>query len=642
MPELPEVETVRRQLAERLPGRTIDHVEVEDPLLVSPEDAESFAHQVEGQRIDAVGRRGKYLLVELDSGDTLAMHLRMTGRLHWRAGAPPDGAERFLRARFDLDDGSTLTFGDMRRFGRAWIVPATLQDREGYWSARVGIEPLSPRFTGRVLAALLAGRRGPIKAVLLNQALVAGLGNMYVDEALWQARIHPLRPAGSLDADEIRRLHRAIRDRLQAAVDARGASIDSYRDSLGERGTMQDLLRVHLHEGDPCPRCRTTIAQDARRRPRHLLVPATASRSRRRGERGRRASASATGRTGGRHRVHGGAPPAGHGGRGRGARRRAGDPGGRPAGTAGLGRRPSPRCCSAAAPPTASTPPPASCAGARSTAWGTHRRARVPIVPAACIYDLGIAGDGPRPGPDHGYAACEAAAEGPHAVGSVGAGTGATVGKLRGQDGWCKGGLGAASRRLLRRDRRGGAGGRERLGRRARRGRRVLAGAFDPRRGLPRRGPAGARGAARAPAPRGAGSTTLACVVTDAALDKADCSIVARMAQAGVARAVSPADTPLDGDARSAWPRACGRPAPSPAAWRRPRPWRRRSATACAAPSRCAACRPRRSGWRPRPSSIVRDPRPEDPHPHAGHHRPARQLRHRPGRQLRACSRCSC
>ena len=261
MPELPEVETVRRQLAERLPGRTIDNVEVEDPLLVSPEDPESFAHQVEGQRIDAVGRRGKYLLVQLDSGDTLAMHLRMTGRLHWRAGAPPDGEERFLRARFDLDDGSTLTFGDMRRFGRAWIVPATLEDREGYWSARVGIEPLSPRFTGRVLAALLAGRRGPIKAVLLNQAVVAGLGNMYVDEALWQARLHPLRPAGSLDADEIRRLHRAIRDRLQAAVDARGASIDSYRDSLGERGTMQDLLRVHLHEGDPCPRCRTTIVK---------------------------------------------------------------------------------------------------------------------------------------------------------------------------------------------------------------------------------------------------------------------------------------------------------------------------------------------------------------------------------------------
>lgn len=259
MPELPEVETVRRQLAERVPGRTIARVAVADPLLVSPEDPDAFAARVEGRRVESVGRRGKYLLVELDSGDTLAMHLRMTGRLHWRAPGADGEEERFLRARIDLDDGSTLTFGDMRRFGRAWIVPAGLADREGYWAARVGIEPLSPRFTGRVLARLLEGRRGPIKAVLLNQALVAGLGNMYVDEALFQARIHPLRPAGTLDDDEIRRLHRAIRDRLGAAVEARGASIDSYRDSLGRRGTMQDLLRVHLREGEPCPRCRATI-----------------------------------------------------------------------------------------------------------------------------------------------------------------------------------------------------------------------------------------------------------------------------------------------------------------------------------------------------------------------------------------------
>jgi formamidopyrimidine-DNA glycosylase len=258
VPELPEVETIRRQLAERIPGRSFAAVCVHDPKLVSPEDPEAFVARVVGQRVRSVDRRGKYLLVEFESGDTLAVHLRMTGRLHWRPGVP-DEEERFLRARFDLDDGSTLTFGDMRRFGRAWIVPAALPDREGYWTARVGVEPLSPRFTARVLAGLLEGRRGPVKAVLLNQALVAGLGNMYVDEALFQARIHPERPAGSLDDDEIRRLHRAIRDRLAAAVEAGGASIDSYRDSLGERGSMQDLLRVHLHAGEPCPRCGTTI-----------------------------------------------------------------------------------------------------------------------------------------------------------------------------------------------------------------------------------------------------------------------------------------------------------------------------------------------------------------------------------------------
>lgn len=259
MPELPEVETIRRQLAERLPGRTVTRAAVADPLLVSPEAPEAFAAGIEGRRIASVGRRGKYLLFTLDSGETMAIHLRMTGRLHWRPDADGAEEERFLRARFDLDDGSTLTFGDMRRFGRAWIVPRPAGDPDAYWTGRVGVEPLSPRFTGRLLARLLEGRRGPIKAVLLNQALVAGLGNMYVDEALFQARIHPLRPAGTLDADEVRRLHRAIRDRLAAAVAAGGASIDSYRDSLGERGTMQDLLRVHLHEGEPCPRCRTTI-----------------------------------------------------------------------------------------------------------------------------------------------------------------------------------------------------------------------------------------------------------------------------------------------------------------------------------------------------------------------------------------------
>lgn len=261
MPELPEVETIRAQLAERVPGRAIARVEVHDAKLVSPETPEGFVAQVEGRRIAGLDRRGKYLLIDLDHQDTLAVHLRMTGRLHWRSAGDGVGPERFLRARFHLDDGSTLTFGDMRRFGRAWVVPGTPAEREAYWTARVGVEPLTPRFTARALEGLLEGRRGPLKAVLLNQALVAGLGNMYVDEALFQARIHPERPAGSLDRDELRRLHRAIRDRLAAAVAAGGASIDSYRDGLGERGRMQDLLRVHLHRDDPCPRCGATIVK---------------------------------------------------------------------------------------------------------------------------------------------------------------------------------------------------------------------------------------------------------------------------------------------------------------------------------------------------------------------------------------------
>lgn len=259
MPELPEVETIRRQLAPLLAGRVFERAEVHDAKLTAPDPPESLTEGLPGRRVEAVGRRGKYLLLDLDADETLVLHLRMTGRIHWRpAGEAID--ERFLRALFAFDDGSTVSFGDARRFGTAMMLPAA--DAADYWRGRVGVEPLARGFTGRRLAELLDGRRGPIKPLLLNQGVVAGLGNMYVDEALFAAGVHPLRVAGSLDADEIRRLHRSIRDRLRLAVESGGASIDSYRDGLGERGSMQDLLRVHLHEGEPCPRCRSTILKD--------------------------------------------------------------------------------------------------------------------------------------------------------------------------------------------------------------------------------------------------------------------------------------------------------------------------------------------------------------------------------------------
>jgi formamidopyrimidine-DNA glycosylase len=260
MPELPEVETIRAQLAPRLVGRTITGMELNDPLLVEPADGDTFRAGVVGRRIEAVGRRGKYLLLGLDSRAVLALHLRMTGRLHWRAGEPAANEERFQRALFRFDDGATVTFGDVRRFGRAWLIPGGTE-LEAYWRGRLGDEPLASAFTARRLAALMRGRGAAIKTALLNQALVAGLGNMYVDEALFGARVHPLRPAGGLSEREYRALHRAIRGRLTLAIAAGGASIDTYRDGLGQRGRMQRLLRVHLHEGDPCPRCSTMIVK---------------------------------------------------------------------------------------------------------------------------------------------------------------------------------------------------------------------------------------------------------------------------------------------------------------------------------------------------------------------------------------------
>jgi formamidopyrimidine-DNA glycosylase len=259
VPELPEVETIRRQLAERLPGRALARVRVADPLLVVPEAPAAFAAALAGRRVDAVGRRGKYLLLGLDGGDTLALHLRMTGQLWWSPGAPDPGLGH-VRARFDLDDGSALVFADTRRFGRAWVLPAGTDGRR-YWAARAGVEPLSAGFTARRLETLLAGRRAAIKPVLLDQRLVAGIGNIYADEALFQARVHPLRPAEDLGPGEVGRLHRAIRDRLRAGIASGGASIDRYRDTLGRRGTMQDLLRVHRHGGEPCPRCGSGIVK---------------------------------------------------------------------------------------------------------------------------------------------------------------------------------------------------------------------------------------------------------------------------------------------------------------------------------------------------------------------------------------------
>ena len=224
MPELPEVETIRSQLEPLLVGRRLRGVDIDDPLLVSPADPDEFAAALTGCRIDRVERRGKYLLWALECGAVLALHLRMTGRLHWRPHAPEPGAERYLRAVIRLDDGATVTFGDARRFGRAWVIPAGT-DPVAYWSGRLGLEPLGRQFTARRLAAMMQGRRVAIKTALLNQSLVAGLGNMYVDEALFAARVHPLRPAGELTDPEYRALHRAIRDRLSVAIEAGGASI---------------------------------------------------------------------------------------------------------------------------------------------------------------------------------------------------------------------------------------------------------------------------------------------------------------------------------------------------------------------------------------------------------------------------------
>jgi formamidopyrimidine-DNA glycosylase len=260
MPELPEVETIRRQLAPHLQGRRIERADVLDARWSEPAAPAELADAVEGREVLSVGRRGKYFDVELEGEVHLLMHLRMTGNLLLIPADGDPGGQPYVRVRFGLDDGSTVLFADPRRFGTGL---ALLGDdaRDEYFSTRLGVEPLSPDFTPEALRALAKGRRSPVKAFLLAQERIAGVGNIYADEALFRARIHPLRPVGTLRRAQVEALHGAVVESLEAGIDARGASIDDFRHTDGARGSFQDRFLVHRREGEPCPRCGTTIVK---------------------------------------------------------------------------------------------------------------------------------------------------------------------------------------------------------------------------------------------------------------------------------------------------------------------------------------------------------------------------------------------
>jgi len=252
VPELPEVETVRRRIAPLVEGTTIASAEIVDPRLTRPVSPSLVADALVGERIAAVERRGKYLLWRLESGRTLVVHLRMTGSLlHFPAGDLPADAHR--RATLALDTGAAVGYRDVRRFG-TWEL---LDDGHlrPYLASRLGPEPLAPSFTSARLARIVAGRRAPIKAVLLDQRRIAGIGNIYADEALWRARIHPRRPAGELDAPEIAHLHRAVRAALRRGVELNGSTLRDYVTPDGEGGGMQHEFHVYGRLGEPCDRC---------------------------------------------------------------------------------------------------------------------------------------------------------------------------------------------------------------------------------------------------------------------------------------------------------------------------------------------------------------------------------------------------
>ncbi len=256
MPELPEVETIRAQLAPIVEGRTLRAVEVLDPRWSRPLAPEELAAALQGRRVRSLGRRGKYLLWNLSGEVHLVQHLRMTGAVLLEPKPEP----AHVSARLDLGRGRRLVVVDPRRFGTGELLLGD-EALERFLAQRLGVEPFDEEFTGEYLRARSRGRIGPIKSFLLDQRHVAGVGNIYADEALFRAYVHPLRASGRLKREQYALLRDAVRESLQAGIDAKGASIDDFRHVDGVRGAFQNEFLVHLREGEPCVRCGTPIVK---------------------------------------------------------------------------------------------------------------------------------------------------------------------------------------------------------------------------------------------------------------------------------------------------------------------------------------------------------------------------------------------
>jgi formamidopyrimidine-DNA glycosylase len=252
MPELPEVETIKNDLAPVVAGHHFVGVTFLCPQMVSQPSPDELRQRLIGQAILELVRRGKYLIFRLNNGEALLLHLRMSGSLLLKLS--PAELNSYTRAIFNLENGIELHFCDRRKLGKIELVKD-----EAKATAKLGPEPLDPSFTTEVLSQRLNPYRAPIKAVLCNQAFLAGIGNMYADEALFLARIHPLKPARALSEEEIARLHRAIRQVLLSAIGNRGATISDYSDAYGQPGTHQFSFSVAHRGGEPCLVCGTSI-----------------------------------------------------------------------------------------------------------------------------------------------------------------------------------------------------------------------------------------------------------------------------------------------------------------------------------------------------------------------------------------------
>ncbi len=256
MPEMPEVEIIRRYLDKQLTGQRIMGVELLLPRQIKWPEPEGFRAMAIGRRIAGMHRRGKYLLMALDNGSELVFHLRMTGRLVYEpAGVNHDSHARLL---FQLDGGGLLVYGDTRTLGTLYALSPGERWRI-HGLAEMGPEPLTGDFTPAYIQQTAKGRRTAVKSFLLNQKYIGGIGNIYADEALFLARIHPLRPAGSLSAAECQRLHQSVNTVIAAGIRDGGTTFRDYKNGEGKQGSHQEQLYVYNRQGQPCRRCGTKI-----------------------------------------------------------------------------------------------------------------------------------------------------------------------------------------------------------------------------------------------------------------------------------------------------------------------------------------------------------------------------------------------
>lgn len=255
MPEMPEVETVRRSLNSQVKDHKITHVEIRYPDLITG-DVDQFVEFVTGATVTDVGRRAKFLLIHLDNGYTIISHLRMEGK--YRISSDPDAIDKHSHAIFTLDNGQKMIYNDVRKFGRMqlWNTDELSENKS---LKKLGPEPLSTEFMFENLKPRIMRHRKAIKTVLLDQSVMSGLGNIYVDEVLWQVKIHPETPANHLSDKDIQNVIEASNQEMEKGIAVGGSSIRTYVDANGHKGNMQNNLKVYGKEGTPCPRCGTMI-----------------------------------------------------------------------------------------------------------------------------------------------------------------------------------------------------------------------------------------------------------------------------------------------------------------------------------------------------------------------------------------------